>query len=242
LPILGKALLSPLNVKSTIIVNMGIRNITFANGEYYHVFNRGVDKRIIYNTKEQQYFFFKRLQLLNTTDNRKYIANKRSRYKDKLIVADGDKLVSIVAYCLLPNHFHLLLKQKVDNGISQFMQRLGTSYTKFFNRQEDRSGSLFQGKFKATHLSGDFALPTLSAYVNLNYKHHHVDPSKNLVKSSIYEYLDNEIDNKICDQNEIKSIINEIGTINEYKNFIKQASISFADNKGNSLDITDFEF
>ena len=142
---------------------MGIRSITFANGEYYHVFNRGVDKRIIYNTKEQQYFFFKRLQLLNTTDNRKYIANKRSRYKDKLIVADGDKLVSIVAYCLLPNHFHLLLKQKVDNGISQFMQRLGTSYTKFFNRQEDRSGSLFQGKFKATHLSGDFALPTLSA-------------------------------------------------------------------------------
>jgi len=74
------------------------------------VFNRGVDKRIIYNTKEQQYFFFNRLKLLNTIDSRKYIANKRSRYKDKVIMGNGEELISIVAYCLLPNHFHLLLK------------------------------------------------------------------------------------------------------------------------------------
>ena len=235
-------MLSPLNVKSTIIVNMGIRNITFANGEYYHVFNRGVDKRIIYNTKEQQYFFFNRLKLLNTIDSRKYIANKRSRYKDKVITGDGEELVDIVAYCLPPNHFHLLLKQKVDNGISQFMQRLGTSYTKFFNQQEDRSGSLFQGKFKATHLSGDFSLSILSAYVNLNYKHHQIDPSKNIVKSSLFEYLDEELGDGICDQTEIDNIINEIGSVNDYKQFIKQASITFTENKGKSLSISDFEF
>ena len=108
---------------------MGIRNITFSNDEYYHVFNRGVDKRVIFNTKEQQYFFFRRLFLLNTTNTSKLIANQRSRRKDKEIIANGDQLVSIVAYCLLPNHFHLSLKQKVDNGISQYMQRLGTSYT-----------------------------------------------------------------------------------------------------------------
>jgi len=224
------------------MVDMGIRNITFTNGEYYHVFNRGVDKRIIYNTKEQQYFFFNRLKLLNTIDSRKYIANKRSRYKDKIITGNGEELISIVAYCLLPNHFHLLLKQKVDNGISQFMQRLGTSYTKFFNQQEDRSGSLFQGKFKATHLSDNFSLPILSAYVNLNYKHHQIDPSKNIVKSSLFEYLDEELGDGICDQTEIDNIINEIGSVNDYKQFIKQASITFTENKGKSLSISDFEF
>ncbi len=221
---------------------MGIRNITFTNGEYYHVFNRGVDKRIIFNSKEQQYFFFRRLFLLNTTDNRKSVANQRSKRKDKEIIADGSALVSIVAYCLLPNHFHLLLKQEVDNGISQFMQRLGTSYTKFFNQQENRSGSLFQGKFKATHLSGDFALPSLSAYVNLNYKHHQIDPQNNLVKSSIFEYFDEELGDRICDIDEIQKIINESNGINEYKKIIKKASISFAENKGIILDSQSFEF
>ncbi|WP_428087556.1 transposase [Candidatus Thioglobus sp.] len=221
---------------------MGIRNIEFANGEYYHVFNRGVDKRIIFNTKAQQTFFFNRLWLLNTTDNRKYIANKRSRYKDQLVAAQGDQLVSIVAYCLLPNHYHLLLKQEVDNGISQFMQRLGTSYTMFFNQQNNRSGSLFQGKFKAKHLGGDFALPTLSAYVNLNNKHHNINPADALVKSSLGEYLDIEQGRYICNSNEINSIISEAGGADEYKIFIKHASLSFADNKNQTLSINDFEF
>lgn len=221
---------------------MGIRNITFTNGEYYHVFNRGVDKRIIFNNSEQQNFFFKRLKLLNTTDSRKYIANKRSRYKEQEIVTDGKELVSIVAYCLLPNHYHLLLKQLADNGISQFMQRLGTSYTMFFNQQEKRSGSLFQGKFKAKYLSGDFALPTLSAYINLNYKHHKIDINKHLVKTSLPEYLDTGFEKGICEQTEINAIIQESDGLDNYKEYIKQASIAFSNNKNIVLSPEDFEF
>lgn len=221
---------------------MGIRNVTFTNGEYYHVFNRGVDKRIIFNNSEQQNFFFKRLKLLNTTDSRKYIANKRSRYKEQEIVTDGKELVSIVAYCLLPNHYHLLLKQLADNGISQFMQRLGTSYTMFFNQQEKRSGSLFQGKFKAKYLSGDFALPTLSAYINLNYKHHKIDINKHLVKTSLPEYLDTGFEKGICEQTEINAIIQESDGLDNYKEYIKQASIAFSNNKNIVLSPEDFEF
>jgi len=221
---------------------MGIRNIDFVNGEYFHVFNRGVDKRNIFSTNEHQEFFFNRLRLLNTTDSRKYIANKRSRYKDKIIVADGDQLVSIVAYCLLPNHYHLLLIQEVNDGISQFMQRLGTSYTMYFNQQEKRSGSLFQGKFKAKHLSGDFALPVVSAYVNLNYMHHMIDPKTHLVKSSLNEYTQPELDGCICNAEIMQSIVSEIGSLADYKMFIKKASLSFADNKNNQITIDDFEF
>jgi len=221
---------------------MSIRNIEFANGEFYHVFNRGVDKRNIFSNRSQQYFFFNRLQLLNTTDNSKYFNNQRNKHKDQEVNGSGEKLVSIVAYSLLPNHYHLLLKQEVDNGISQFMQRLGTSYTMFFNQQEKRSGSLFQGKFKATHLSGEYALPTVSAYVNLNHKHHGIDPGKNLVKSSIFEYLDQEAGVSICNPSEIQNIIAESGGLSDYKSFIKQASMTFADNKGYSISIDDFEF
>jgi putative transposase len=221
---------------------MSIRNIEFVNGEYYHVFNRGVDKRSIFSNRSQQNFFFKRLQLLNTTDNSKYFNNQRNKHKDQDINGEGDQLVSVVAYSLLPNHYHLLLKQEIDNGISNFMQRLGTSYTMFFNKEEGRSGSLFQGKFKATHLTGKFALPTVSAYVNLNHKHHKIDPSKNLVKSSLFEYLDQEMGVSICNPSDIQDVIAESGGLSDYKDFIKQASISFANNKGYSLSIDDFEF
>ena len=224
---------------------MSIRTIQFTNNEYYHVFNRVVDKRIIFNTQEQQAYFMSRLQLLNSTDSRKYITNKRSRFKNKDILGEGEDLVSIVAYCLLPNHYHLLLKQNVDNGISQFMQRLGTAYTMFFNQQENRSGGLFQGKFKATHLSGEFALPILSAYINLNYAHHKIDTNVNLVRSSLYDYITDAgkaCTNHICDQDEIANIINETGGLSEYKVFIKNASKSFADNKGNVINLDSFEF
>jgi len=224
---------------------VSIRKIQFTNNEYHHVFNRGVDKRIIFNTQEQQTYFLSRLRLLNTTDNRKYITNKRSRCKNKEILGEGESLVSVVAYCLLPNHFHLLIKQNVDNGISQFMQRLGTSYTMYFNQQEKRSGGLFQGKFKATHLSGDFSLPVLSAYINLNYMHHKIDPNINLVKSSLDDYLigaGKAYTSSICSQEEIDSIVSEAGGLAEYKVFIKNASITFAENKGNIVDASDFEF
>jgi REP element-mobilizing transposase RayT len=223
-------------------MRMGIRNIEFVNGEYYHVFNRGVDKRSIFTTKAQQYFFFNRLKMLNSSDNSKKFNNQRNYQKGKEVYGDGNELVSVVAYCLLPNHYHLLVKQRVDNGISSFMQRLGTSYTKHFNEEESRSGSLFQGKFKATHLSGEFALSTLSAYVNLNFKHHKIDPKNQLVKTSLFEYFNEELGDRICDQAEIGLILAESGGLTEYKKMIKNASISFADNKNIFLSSDDFEF
>lgn len=221
---------------------MANRKINFTVGEYYHVFNRGVDKRIIFSTKEQQLFFFHRLRLLNTSNCRKYIANQRSRFKTKDIVASGDKLVSIVAYNLLPNHFHLILRQEIEDGISRFMHRLSTSYTMYFNQLEERSGSLFQGRFKATHLKGDLALPVLTAYVNLNHKHHAIDPTKYLVKSSLDEYFNQEHGLLICDPYEIARVIDEVGGLAVYKKFAKQCSLSFAVNKNTELTSKDFEF
>jgi len=202
------------------------------------VFNRGVDKRVIFTKKEYLYYFFRSIALLNTTVQ----STGQSLTRKNLVNKESGRLVSVVAYALLPNHFHLLLKQEVDNGIVKFMQKLGTSYTMFFNKQEKRSGALFQGKFKANHLSGEFALPVLSAYVNLNFKHHKIDPKNQLVKTSLFEYFNEELGDRICDQAEIESILSESGGLTEYKKMIKNASISFADNKNIFLSSNDFEF
>jgi REP element-mobilizing transposase RayT len=141
-----------------------------------------------------------------------------------------DKLVSIVTYCLLPNHFHLLLKQEADDGITKFMQRLGTSYTMFFNKKYNRNGPLFAGKFKAKLLDGDFALPTISAYINLNYKYHQINPKENLVKSSVFEFLGTEFGVKLCNINEIQKILEEIG--DSYTEYLEGISQHFIAQKG----------
>ncbi len=221
---------------------MAKRKIQFVNDDYYHVFNRGVDKRDIFTDKEELYFFFNRLHDLNSTDQSTKLKDVRKRNRNEPTFGEGDRLVKVVAYCLLPNHFHLLLKQTKDDGISKYMQRLGTSYVKFFNKKHERSGALFQGKFKATHLSGDFGLSTLSSYVNLNYKHHKIDAKTRMVKSSVFEYLGTELGNCLCDNNEIKNVLEEVGGLDNYKKLSKNASIAFAYNKNITLSEKDFEY
>ena len=83
-----------------------------------------------------------------------------------------EPLVVIVAYCLNQNHFHFILTPISDGGIQKFMHRLGTGYTMFFNEKYKRSGSLFQGRYKAVHIETNEYLIHLSAYVNLNDRVH----------------------------------------------------------------------
>lgn len=212
---------------------MSIRKIPLVKGEYYHVFNRGVDKREIFKTQNDLYYFFKRLIDLNNDGATFTLNNKRSKSSgDITINPSSTNLVSIVAYCLLPNHFHLVLKQESDNGISKFMQKLGTSYTMYFNQKYKRSGSLFQGKFKSKLIEGEFSLPVLSVYVNLNYVHHGINPKTSLVKSSIFEYLNKELGDGICNQDEVSLIIKEIGNLEAYQDFSRNTSKAFGENKG----------
>jgi REP element-mobilizing transposase RayT len=175
-------------------------------------------------------YFFNRLLDLNTNENDVLIRLNRKILGGGIVDTESDKLVSVVSYCLLPNHFHLLLKQEQDNGITKFMQRLGTSYTMFFNRKYERNGPLFAGKFKAKLLEGDFALPTISAYINLNYKYHQIDPKENLIKSSIFEFLGTEFGVKLCDNNEIQKILKEID--GNYTKYLENISQHFITQKG----------
>lgn len=87
----------------------------------------------------------------------------------KLLSLDrGDTLVDLIAYCLMPNHFHLLVREHTEGGISRFMQKLTTAYTMYFNTRYERTGALFQGKYKAEHAHEDRYLKYLISYIHLN--------------------------------------------------------------------------
>ncbi len=142
-----------------------MRNISLE--EFYHIYNRGTEKRKIFLDKKDHERFLSLLYICNNK-NKVHIQIQGKNLNDILNLEIKEKIVEIGAYCLMPNHFHLLLHEKIENGISKFMQKLLTAYTMYFNKKYARSGALFQGKFKDTHLDTDRYLKYLISYVHLN--------------------------------------------------------------------------
>lgn len=151
-------------------------------GEKYHVYNRGVDKRTIFQDKKDTLRFYNSLYLFNTI---KPVTNYRLA---KGPTNKSQKLVSIEAYCLLPNHFHLIVTQESDGGVGEFMRRLSTGYTSYFNQKYVRSGSLFQGTFKRKLIDSDEYYNYLFAYVNQNFLVHGIDEYEDICYSSTKHY------------------------------------------------------
>lgn len=159
-----------------------MRKVELAVGEYYHVYNRGVDKRIIFSDKYDLERFIVSMTEFNTLDpigslyEHSFSKGKRlGRETSKSDQDESERLVDIIAYCLNPNHFHLILRQTSDGGISEFMKRLSGGYTKYYNHKYERSGVLLQGVFKAIHINSNEYLLHVSAYVNLNDRVHRLD-------------------------------------------------------------------
>jgi putative transposase len=206
------------------------RKLKFEKDQYYHIYNRGTDKRDVFMDKGDLYYFFDSLVISNKTSRIGDSYNsKNARKGEKKSAVQESNLVSIVTYCLLPNHFHLILKEETDGGISKFMQKVGNSYTKYFNKKHERSGSLFQGRFKSSLLAFEDSLNKTSNYVNLNYKHHFIDPKNSLVKTSLFEFLGTELGEKICDKNEVDMIVKNSGGIDKFKSYLKKDSKIFTE-------------
>jgi putative transposase len=196
---------------------MTARKTPFASGEFYHVFNRGVDKRIIFTDRHDQDRFFQSLVEFNTLDPIGSLYENSRRQRGGPTATLSEKLVNIIAYCLNPNHYHLILEQLVDGGISELMKRIG-GYTWYFNNKYDRSGTLFQGKFKAVHIDSNEYFLHVSAYVNLNdHVHKLYDKTSKLVpnRSSWEEYADKEVKG-ICEK---EIILGQFRNVDEYKEF-----------------------
>lgn len=135
------------------------------NGEYYHIFNRGVDKMNIFNNSYNFQRFLKtmlyykvlgpkpRFSLFTPTNN---------------LLDTSKQIVEIIVFCFMPNHFHFLVKQSIDGGITEFISKLSNSYTKYFNIKHKRVGPLLQGEFKSVLVESDEQLLHLSRYIHLN--------------------------------------------------------------------------
>lgn len=192
-----------------------MRKIKFVNGELYHIYNRGTDKRSIFKNDNDLARFFQCLDEFNSV---KPIGSifEHSFVKDKSKFKKV-KLVNIVCYCLNPNHYHLILEQLRDNGISEFMKRINGGYTNFFNAKYKRNGILLQGRFKANLINSNEYLLHASCYVGLNNQVHKI--KNNLFLSSWAEYT-NQSKNGLCKK---KIILDQFKGINEYKSFAKEA-------------------
>ena len=151
------------------------RKTLFAPGEFYHIYNRGTDKRKIFLLREDYDRFLSLLYLANSSepiriDNIRHLKSKQglTLLESVLKLQRSEPLVDIGAYCLMPNHFHMIVRERVDGGMSRFMQKLTTAYTMYFNIRHERNGALFQGTFKATHAKDDRYLSYLLSYIHLN--------------------------------------------------------------------------
>lgn len=154
-----------------------MRRIQFKEENFYHVFNRGVDKRQVFMDDHDFLRFYVSLYAFNDAQ---YIAGRYRGLDVAQILQTSrslttgsptdirERMVDIVAFCLLGNHFHLLLRQRIENGVSDFLKMITQGYTRYFNMRYERSGALFQGTFKAVAVSRDSQLMHLPRYIHLN--------------------------------------------------------------------------
>jgi REP element-mobilizing transposase RayT len=144
------------------------RKLQFALDEYYHVYNRGVEKRVIFNNEFDYQRFLLLLVLVNDEKPVEVQQLVRDYTIPELIRQKRKPLVSIASFSLMPNHYHLLMKETTEKGISKFMHKVGTGYSLYFNLQNERTGGLFQGPYKAKHVDDDRYLQYLFEYIHLN--------------------------------------------------------------------------
>ena len=152
-----------------------MRKFQFEENQICHIYNRGVDKRDIF-LDDKDYLRF--IHYLFELNNGKKISNIGYRINQNQSIEvepqylerrmSRELLVEILAFVLMPNHYHLLLRQKKENGIVKFMQKLGTGHTMCFNNKHDRAGSLFQGRFKASLVNEDSYFTHIPNYIHLN--------------------------------------------------------------------------
>ncbi len=141
------------------------RSIELSVDEFYHIFNHGNGDRLIFLDNEDKERFVALLYLANGSKSFDFIDIP---FGQEFVFDRGDPLVAIGAWCLMDNHYHLLIREIAEGGISRFMHRLATSYTMYFNARHKKRGSLFEGRFRAKHLDSDPYLRYMFAYIHLN--------------------------------------------------------------------------
>ncbi len=179
---------------------MPTRTVPLVTGEYYHIFNRGINRRRTFTAENKDRDYLRAIQtltyyrpLLNKLRYSHFLARPKSEQKEILAkLSQSPARVTVVAYCLMPNHFHLLLRQEEDGGISQYLADFQNSYTKYFNAKHKRTGALFDRQFRAVLVESENQLLHLTRYIHLNPYSANLIAHDQIITyphSSLHEYL-----------------------------------------------------
>lgn len=201
------------------------RRILLATDQFYHVYNKTIDDRLVFTGKKEldraklTLLYYK---FISPSIRLSYFLSK-SRQDRKQIIEDLIKksklLVDVISYCFMPNHYHFLLKQKTDNGISKYMSQFQNSFTRYFNVRHERKGPLFFDQFKAKRIETDEQLLHVSRYIHLNpFTSYLLKDLKSLEedeRTSFPEYIDRI--QKICN---VKIILDFFKNKDKYKKFV----------------------
>lgn len=187
---------------------MGYRLDDLAPGEVYHICTRGVEQRDIFlDVADRKRFLILLLHCLPQGQVRSLSLIQDREYKPK-ITKPQEGLVDLLAYCLMTNHFHLLIKENIEKGTSLYMKRILTSYACYFNKRRKRSGSLFIHPFKAVLVDGDDQLLHVSRYIHLNpYMANMVNDIFTYPWSSLNQYTQSRVVESTCHCNLLRGLM-----------------------------------
>lgn len=195
-----------------------IRKTPLSTGNIYHVFNKGVNKQKIFNNEnDYQRFYYAAIHYKTKSTRFSYEKRLKINHTPGVIQTLTAPRVQVIAYCFMQNHFHFLIKQLIDGGISSYIQRLTNGYSRYVNIKYKREGPLFQSRFKNVLIETDEQLVHVSRYIHLN------PVVSNLVSnirgykwSSYLNYIDNNKD-ELCELDLVKAYFK---SGDEYENFV----------------------
>jgi len=185
---------------------MQYRKDPLVSGQFYHVFNRSISGYVLFNNDIEFSRILRLLELCRFED----FTYKYSAFIDlslemqaniiKNLRLQSNRLVDIVAFCIMPTHIHLLLKQTNEGGISKYMGRVLNGYSKYFNTNHKRTGPLWTGRFKSVLVKSDEQLLHLTRYIHLNpFSAGIVGNTEDWKYSSYIYYVDKNINSMLCD-------------------------------------------
>lgn len=201
------------------------RRIYLANDQVYHVFNRSVEKIPIFTNAREYKRFIQLMDYYRYTDATQSYSNflsmsQKERDKRLLDLREQSACYGYIhGFCLMNNHFHILMKQAIDNGVHIYLRKVQNAYAKYFNIRRKRVGPLFQGVFKAVRIENDDQLLHISRYIHLNPVSSYIikpDDLESYIWSSYLDYIGTSY-YQFVETSEILGLIN--GAL-KYKQFV----------------------
>ncbi len=203
-----------------LVTLIHVRNPPFINTNYYHIYNRGVEKRLIFYDRWDCLRFIETLDYYRMSPLAMKLSDfRRSKFRLRN-PGQQEEIVRIFCYSLMPNHFHLLVQQQKDNGITIFIRKVLDSYTRHFNLKHDRIGPLFQGSFRARLIETDKYLLHLSRYIHKNIFPLNKWERRNYAYSTYGNYISGR-KHSFCDTNFILAYFSQNNPYLDYRSFVE---------------------